>query len=96
MANRTLFYRCARGWDGQSVDSWFLVRNDDRTYWIEHSWSHGDTNKPEVGTQTLSVAEVLLTVEDAAVLSGFKAAITKRGEQFSGSALTYPGLRWRK
>jgi hypothetical protein len=75
MATRILFYRCARGRDAESVDSWFLV-HDDRTYWIEHSWSREETDTPDVGSETLSVAEVLLTVEDDAVLAGFKAAVT--------------------
>ena len=77
MASRTLFYRCARGQDAQSVDTWYLVHGDDRTHWVEHSWSHCDkADKPDVGTETLSVAEVLLTVDDAAVLACFKAVVS--------------------
>ena len=77
MASRTLFYRCARGRNAQSVDSWFLIKNDDHNYWIEHSWSHCEqADRPTMGTETLSVAEVLLNVDDAAVLAGFKAVLT--------------------
>ena len=35
-----------------------------------------ETDTPDVGSEILSVSEVLLTVEDAAVLAGFKAAVT--------------------
>lgn len=77
MANQTLFYRWARGRDAQSVDSWYLVRNNDGSHSVVHSWSHSeDADNPNVGTETFSVAQVLLDINDRAVLGAFRAAIT--------------------
>ena len=74
MASRTLFYRCAAGQEAQSVDSWYLIQSEDRSYWVEHAWSHCEkADNPDVGTETFSVAQVLLTVDDMSVLASFRA-----------------------
>ena len=76
MASRTLFYRCAAGRDAQSVDSWYLVQREDHSCWVEHAWSHcEEADNLDVGAETLSVAQVLLTVDDMGVLAGFRAVL---------------------
>ena len=76
MATRTLFYRCARGFDAQSVDHWYLIQRDDLSCWVEHSWSHhGESDNSDVGTETLSSGQFIVAVEDMGALKCFAAAI---------------------
>jgi hypothetical protein len=76
MAHRTLFYRRAGGLDALSVDSWYLIQDDDRSFWVEHAWTHADEAElPGVGSETMSIAQVLLNVEDVGVLACFRTAL---------------------
>ena len=75
MATRTLFYRCARGLDAQSVDHWHLIRRDDLSCLVEHSWSHyGGPDNSDVRTETLSSGQFIVAVEDMGALKIFAAA----------------------
>jgi len=75
MGSRTLFYRCARGQNAQSVDSWYLILRDDDSCWIEHAWSHGDEPDKSVGTETLTPSQVMATVEDMGLLGCLRATL---------------------
>ena len=72
MGSRTLFYKCARGGDAQSVDSWYLILRDEGTFWIEHAWSDGDT---PAGIQTLTPSQVMATVDDMSLLGCLRATL---------------------
>jgi len=76
MAIRTLFYRCAKGREAQSIDAWYLILGEGQECRVQHLWSHcEEADHPSSGSENYTAAQLMATVDDSTVLACFQAAL---------------------